>query len=149
MGSSFDPLTPASSPAFAAKSVLAPSPRPGIPPAFSRRKEDSMNLSGNSSSQASPSNAPPGSIREGLGSSPGPVQHKRVKGRRGCVVGQGELKRGGRDPLFALNHTAAMLRANVNRLFRRTWCTTKRMDRLKAHLMIYIDFHNTVLTAPR
>lgn len=91
----------------------------------------------------------PGWIRAALGSSSGPVQHQTVQGRRGCVVGQGELKRGGRDPLFALNHTAAMLRANVNRLFRRTWCTTKRRDRLKAHLMIYIDFHNTVLTAPR
>ena len=74
-------------------------------------------------------------------------RHKTVKGRRGCVVGQGELKRGGHDPLFSLNHTAAMIRANVNRMFRRTWCTTKRADRLRAHLMLYVDFHNTVLTA--
>ncbi len=27
------------------------------------------------------------------------------KGRRGCVLGQGELKRIGHDPLFSLNHT--------------------------------------------
>lgn len=72
--------------------------------------------------------------------------HIRVKGRRACIVGQGELKRGGFDPLFSLNHTCAMIRANVNRLFRRTWCTTKRIDRLAAHLMIYVDFHNTSLT---
>ena len=70
------------------------------------------------------------------------VQHLTFKGRRGCVVGQGELKRGGFDPLFSLNHTAAMFRANVNRLFRRTWCTTKKQEALTAHLAIYAVFHN-------
>jgi hypothetical protein len=60
------------------------------------------------------------------------ADHRTYKGRRGAVVGQGELKKGGFDPLFSFNHTAAMLRANINRLFRRTWCTTKRMDRLDA-----------------
>jgi hypothetical protein len=72
--------------------------------------------------------------------------HKTYKGRRGCVVGQGELKRGGYDPLFALNHTAAMLRANINRLFRRTWCVTKKKKRLEAHIYLYTKFHNQVLT---
>ena len=76
----------------------------------------------------------------------GSVRHRRVRGRRGCVVGQGELKRGGFDPLFSLNHTAAQIRANVNRMFRRTWCTTKRRDRLRAHLLLYVDFHNSELT---
>jgi hypothetical protein len=74
------------------------------------------------------------------------AQHKTYKGRRGCIVGQGELKKIGFDPLFSLNHTAAMIRANVNRLARRTWCTTKRPDRLLAHLYIYAAFHNSVLT---
>ncbi len=69
-------------------------------------------------------------------------EHLRYKGRRGCVVGQGELKRGGFDPLFSLNHTAAMFRANVNRLFRRTWCTTKKRESLKAHLALYSLYHN-------
>ncbi len=77
------------------------------------------------------------------------ISHEAVKGRRGCVVGQGELKKIGNDPLFDLNHTCAMLRANVNRLFRRTWCTTKRPDRLEAHLAIYVAYHNQVLTASR
>jgi hypothetical protein len=71
--------------------------------------------------------------------------HKTYKGRRGCVVGQGELKRGGFDPIFSLNQTAAMLRANINRLFRRTWCTTKRPDHLKHHIELYIKFHNNRL----
>jgi transposase-like protein len=74
------------------------------------------------------------------------ARHKKVKGRRGCGVGQGELKKIGFDPLFDLNHTAAMLRANINRLFRRTWCTTKRMERLEAHIELYVRFHNRVLT---
>lgn len=75
---------------------------------------------------------------------PGHV-HKTTKGRRGCVVGQGELKRGGFDPLFSLNHTCAMLRANVNRLVRRTWCTSKKKDRLRYHIAIYAHYHNLLL----
>lgn len=73
------------------------------------------------------------------------ITHRTVKGRRGAVVGQGELKKIGFDPLFSLNHTCAMLRANINRLFRRTWCTTKRAQRLDDHIAIYIDYHNREL----
>src|SRR5579885_1643095 len=73
------------------------------------------------------------------------ITHQAFKGRRGCVVGQGELKKIGFDPLFSFNHTAAMIRANVNRLFRRTWCTTKRLERLAAHLDLYVQFHNRTL----
>ena len=71
--------------------------------------------------------------------------HLTFPGKRGCVVGQGELKKIGFDPLFALNHTAAMFRANMNRLFRRTWCTTKRIERLNDHLMLYMAYHNKML----
>ena len=74
------------------------------------------------------------------------AKHVTVEGRRGCVTGQGELKRGGFDPLFSLNHTFAMLRANVNRLIRKTWCTTKKAEALADHLAIYAHYHNTVLT---
>ena len=73
-------------------------------------------------------------------------QLKRFKGRRGCVVGQGELKSGGFDPLFSLNHTAAMLRDSLAVLVRRTWCTTKKLDNLKLLLEIYIQAHNCLLT---
>lgn len=73
------------------------------------------------------------------------ARHRTFKGRRAAVVGQGELKKIGRDPLFSLNHTAAMFRANVNRLVRKTWCTTKRPDRLLAHLSLYAQFHNQTL----
>ena len=72
--------------------------------------------------------------------------HVVTKGRRGCVTGQGELKACGFDPLFSFNHTAAMYRANVNRLFRRTWNTTKKMERLEFHIALYALFHNVYLT---
>ena len=71
--------------------------------------------------------------------------HETFKGKRGCIVGQGELKKIGFDPLFSLNHTCAMFRANVNRLFRRTWCTTKSPERLRAHLFLYAAHHNRSL----
>jgi transposase-like protein len=74
------------------------------------------------------------------------ARHETVKGRRGCVAGQGELKRTGFDPLFSLNHTAAMLRGNMSRLIRRTWCRTQKPERLLLHLALYAQFHNEVLT---
>ena len=77
---------------------------------------------------------------------PGSV-HETTKGRRGCVVGQGELKSGGFDPLFSLNHTCAMIRANVNRMMRRTWCTTKKPECLLDHLTIYVGHHNRMVRA--
>lgn len=70
------------------------------------------------------------------------AMHEAHKGQRGSIVGQGELKAVRFDPLFSLNHTCAMLRANINRLGRKTWCTTKLPDRLRAHLYIYARFHN-------
>jgi transposase-like protein len=76
--------------------------------------------------------------------------HKTMLSRRGCVAGgQGELKKIGFDPLFSLNHTCAMLRANLNRLFRRTWCTTKTKQGLIDHLSLYVVYHNQILTETR
>jgi transposase-like protein len=72
-------------------------------------------------------------------------RHHTYKSERGCIVGQGELKKVKFDPLFVINHTCALLRANVNRLFRKTWCTTKDPKRLKDHLDIFIYFYNQVI----
>ena len=74
------------------------------------------------------------------------VRHLPTLATRGSVVGEAEVKDKRYDPLFALNHTAAMLRANLNRLVRRTWCTTKTLAGLQDHLDIYIDYHNRILT---
>lgn len=71
--------------------------------------------------------------------------HQTYKSYVGCVAGQGELKKVHFDPLFDINHTLAMLRANVNRLIRRSWCTTKIPLMLEKHLEIYAYFHNTQL----
>ena len=73
------------------------------------------------------------------------AKYDRYKGGRGCVTGQGELKKQHFDPLFSINHCFAMMRANINRLFRRSWCTTKKTQMLLRHLHIYIFYHNTVL----
>jgi transposase-like protein len=72
-------------------------------------------------------------------------QYQTFKGKRASVVGQGELKGKGFDPIFSVNHTLAMLRANINRLFRRTWCTTKKQERLALHIALYAIHHNLVL----
>lgn len=71
--------------------------------------------------------------------------HEAHKGQRGSTTGQGELKKTRFDPLFALNHTCAMTRANMNRLFRKTWCTTKVPERLSDHFAIYALYHNLYL----
>ncbi len=76
------------------------------------------------------------------------AKHVRFKGARGAIVGQGELKKQKYDPLFSLNHTCAMLRANINRLFRKTWSTTKKVEGLIDHLWIYVRYHNAVLVNP-
>ena len=70
------------------------------------------------------------------------AEHQTTPGLRGCVAGQGELKKAGFDPLFTLNHTFAVCRANINRLFRKTWCTTKLPERLTAQLHLYVNYHN-------
>jgi transposase-like protein len=74
------------------------------------------------------------------------AEHRTYKSSRSSVAGQGELKKVKFDPLFKINHTFAMLRANISRLIRRTWNTTKDIEALKEHLTIYADYHNRVLT---
>jgi hypothetical protein len=76
------------------------------------------------------------------------AKHIQVKGGRGAITGQGELKKLRFDPLFSLNHTCAMLRANMNRLFRKTWSTTKTKRGLIDHLSLYVAYHNQALTPP-
>lgn len=73
------------------------------------------------------------------------TEHMRFKSERAHVAGQGELKKVSFDPLFAINHTCAMMRANINRLIRKTWCTTKDPKRLSDHLEIFIYFYNKYL----
>lgn len=68
--------------------------------------------------------------------------HKRYLGKRGSLRGQGELKKVKFDPLFSLNHTCAKMRADINRLIRKTWCTTKQSGELNRHLLLFANYHN-------
>jgi transposase-like protein len=70
--------------------------------------------------------------------------YKQFKSETSTIAGQGELKRVYFDPLFKINHTLAMLRANINRLMRRTWCTTKDPIRLSDHLELFIYYYNQI-----
>ncbi|MCT4641318.1 MAG: hypothetical protein N4A33_03405 [Bacteriovoracaceae bacterium] len=72
------------------------------------------------------------------------VTHQRFKGGRACIAGQGELKKLSNDPLFCINHTCAMFRANINRLIRKTWCTTKDPSMLQKHIDIFIYYFNQI-----
>ena len=73
--------------------------------------------------------------------------HFKTKGRRGCIAGYGEMKDGGRDPLFYLNHTAATIRDNLARMLRRTWCGTKVLASLQDALDLHSDYHNEMMEA--
>ena len=68
--------------------------------------------------------------------------HQTYKSRNSSLGGQGELKKIGFDPLFSINHSYAKLRADINRLFRKTWCTTKKPDCLKKHIAMMVVYHN-------
>jgi len=73
------------------------------------------------------------------------ASHSTHRSVRGSLTGQGELKRTGYDPLFSINHTLAMMRDNIKRLARRTWCTTKNSSSLENVITIYVHYHNTTL----
>ena len=73
--------------------------------------------------------------------------HQTHPSKRAVIAGLGELKDHSYDPLFSINHTFAMLRANIARLARRTWVTTKKASRLEEFIQIYAGFHNLELTA--
>jgi LIF / OSM family len=46
------------------------------------------------------------------------------------------------DRMFTLNHTAAKIRHDLSRMARKVWVTTKKSERLQAHLDLYIAFNN-------
>jgi hypothetical protein len=49
---------------------------------------------------------------------------------------------GNYDPMFSLNHTCAKMRAGVAVMARKTWTTTKSIDKLQDKLDIFIAVHN-------
>ena len=63
-----------------------------------------------------------------------------VSGVHWTVSGRGS--KGKRSPLFGVNHMAAKVRYGASRLIRRTWCASKKRERLAMHLAIYWMWHN-------
>lgn len=61
-------------------------------------------------------------------------------GRR--KLSQSANRRNQDDAMFALNLIAAKIRHDMSRMARKSWVTTKRQDRLQAHLDLYIAFNN-------
>lgn len=49
------------------------------------------------------------------------------------------------DPMFALNQRCAKLRADIGRLKRRNWCTTKKIENLQKHLELYQLYNNQLV----
>ena len=68
--------------------------------------------------------------------------HTTFKGRIAAVAGQGELKVGGNDPLFSLNHTLATVRYRIQTMARKTWCTTKLIEFLELRMCIFQTYFN-------
>lgn len=48
------------------------------------------------------------------------------------------------NPMFAINHTLAMLRDGVSRLVRRSWGASKQREALRRHLWVWIAWRNYV-----
>jgi transposase-like protein len=48
----------------------------------------------------------------------------------------------GYNELWKLNHVCAKLRHHISRLTRKTWATTKKMERLQMHLDLFIAYQN-------
>lgn len=70
------------------------------------------------------------------------IYSRRVEKRREEVYLNTNKKRF--DPLFALNQRCAKLRADINRLIRRSWSTTKKAENLAKHLVLYACYNNQI-----
>ena len=75
--------------------------------------------------------------------------HRTIKGGRGAITAQGELKKQRYDPIFSINHTFAKLRDDIKRLARKTWCTTKSPRELKLNIAMMAVYHNHRLWDPK
>jgi hypothetical protein len=67
-----------------------------------------------------------------------------LQGRVHGVRYSSRARRDRANPLFAINHTLAMLRDGVSRLVRRSWAASKRSRKLQLHLWIWACWRNYV-----
>jgi hypothetical protein len=69
------------------------------------------------------------------------VKHKFIVPKKKELIHQNKKKF---DPLFPINHTHGYLRYQINRLRRRSWCTTKLIENLNTHLQIFLAHSNGI-----
>lgn len=69
---------------------------------------------------------------------------KRVlpKARYRQLTSPRKQQKGEIDPLFMINHMCSRLRHDLSRMSRKTWVTTKLMERLQMHLDLFIAYQN-------
>ena len=63
------------------------------------------------------------------------LNHHKIKSRKIDINKQ-------YDPMFYLNHACARIRADLCRMRRRTWATSKKIENLEAHLWCYVAWNN-------
>jgi hypothetical protein len=75
-----------------------------------------------------------------------PVLAKEIFGNRIAAHVQESSRRARNtlNPMFAINHTLAMLRDHISRLVRRSWAASKLHDQLQVHAWCWIAWRNYV-----
>jgi transposase-like protein len=80
----------------------------------------------------------PKAIRKSI---PG-AEHMAVKRTAPVPPSKSANRKNENDPMFTLNYTAAKIRHDLSRMARKVWVTTKKKQRLQAHLDLYIAWNN-------
>ena len=70
------------------------------------------------------------------------ANYNQYLGKKGFISGQSQIKKASFGPIPSTIHFA-MMRANISRIIRKTWNTTKKVQCLINHLNIYAWMHNT------
>lgn len=70
------------------------------------------------------------------------AEHQGMKRTEVVPLSKSADRRNPDAAMFTLNYTAAKIRHDLSRMARKVWVTTKRRDRLQAHLDLYIAWNN-------
>lgn len=70
------------------------------------------------------------------------AEHSQVERIKKTLTTAITKRQNEKDALFTLNYTAAKIRHDLSRMARKVWVTTKKAERLQAHLDLYIAYNN-------
>ena len=73
------------------------------------------------------------------------ANYNQYLGKKGFISSQSQIKKDSFGPIPSTIHFA-MMRANISRIIRKKWNTTKKIECLINHLNIYAWLHNTKKT---